>query len=154
MILDNPEKITSTAETVGSKALQLLKCADPAQSVIETQRAMQSKYVDSLVEAAKKAEAFYGTSKPFYICVQTRRERLLTNVIRNQFYTRQTRPLPQYDLSLYWYNPKEERIEFVWCIPDKESVSQIVKDGQSGLLPPDQRELFNFCKAFKDGTLI
>lgn len=145
---------TIKTKTVGEMALELLKKGDQEQPVIDTQREMQKEYVDNLIQAAKSGEEQYGKNKPFYICVQTRRERLLTNVIRNQFYTRQTRPLPQYDLSLYWYDPKEERIEFVWCIPDKESVENIIQDYEAGLLPSDQRQIYAFCKAFKQNILI
>lgn len=141
-------------EKLGKLALDLLKNRDEKQSVIETQREMQKNYVNDLIECAKRGENEHGTDFPFYICVQTRRERLFTNVIRNQFYSRKTRPIPQYDLALYWYDPKDERIEFVWCIPDKESVNNILRDFKNGTLPSDQLKLYEFCKSFKENTLV
>lgn len=141
-------------KTIGEIALELQKKGDQKQGVIDTQRAMMEKYVENLIECAKTNEKQFGKDKPFYLCVQTRRERLIENVIRNQFYARRTRPAPTYDLALYWYDPKDERIEFVWCIPDKDSVQQIIQDKKDGILPQDQMQLAEFCEWFLKGTLI
>lgn len=143
---------TEVKETVGQAALRLMEKGDQNQSVIDTQREMQKNYIDNLIQAAKDGENRYGKDKPFYICVQNRRERTMTNVIRSQFYTRQTRPSPAYDLSLYWYNPKDENLRFVWCIPDKETVNKLIENELS--LPDDHKELIGFCKAFVRGVLV
>ena len=138
-------------KTVGAAALEAKKDPYP-QDVIETQRAMQKGYVDELAKCAKNGEQLFGKTKPFYLCVQTRRERLLDNVMRNQFYPRQTRPSPAYDLALYHYDPKDELIRFVWCIPDNQTVDYLIAHEHE--IPLDERQLVDFCKAFKAGTLI
>ncbi len=139
-------------QTVGQAAIDLMQKGDQQQSVIDTQREMQKNYVDNLIEAAKRGEDLFGKTKPFYICVQNRRERLLNNVIRSQFYPRQTRPSPTYDLSLFWYEPCSENLRFVWCIPDKEAVENLISNENN--VPEDHKQLVHFCKAFKAGTLI
>jgi|SRR5690242_5245906 len=144
--------VSEKKETVGAAAVKLLKEGDQKQSVIETQREMLKGYFDELIKAAKKGEQDFGREKPFYVCVQTRRERLLANVIRNQFYARQTRPSPQYDLALYYYDPTTEDLRFVWCIPDKESVQYLIENELA--IPSDQAQLVGFCKSFVAGTLI
>jgi hypothetical protein len=136
--------------TVGEMALKL-GAKDERQSVIDTQRAMQSGYTEQLIKCAKRYPEW---TDPFYVCVETRRERLLTNVIRCQFYGRQTRPMPQYDLALYHYDPRDENLRFVWCVPDKESVECILDDFRSGMLPVEHYPLAAFCAAFKANTLI
>lgn len=138
-------------ETVGAASLRLLEKADDKQGVIDTQREMQKGYLDNLIIAAKKGEEMYGKSKSFYVCVQNRRERTMPNVVRSQFYTRQTRPSPAYDLTLYWYNPSSETLRFVWCVPDQETVSKIIENEAS--LPNDHKQLLGFCKAFVNRTL-
>lgn len=143
---------TLDRKTVGQEAIDILSKPQEEQSVIETQQQMLKGYVDELITAAKKGEELYGTQEHFYICVQTRRERLLTNVIRNQFYPRKTRPIPQYDLALYYYDPKDEKLTFVWCIPDRATVEDLIINELK--LPPEQRQLLGFCKAFIAGTLI
>lgn len=136
-------------ETVGEAAVRLLKDPDPNQSVVETQQAMQKRYVDNVIEAAERGKREFGSEKEFYVCVQTRRERLLTNVIRNQYYPRRTRPTPQYDLALYHFDPKAEQIRFVWCIPDKDTVADV----NAGRIEVDS-ELRRFCSLFALGQLI
>ena len=136
--------------TVGSEAVKLLQKGDQGQSVIDTQREMQKGYLDELVKCAKR----YDWHEPFYLCVQTRRERLLSNVIRCQFYARHTKPTPQYDLACYKYDPKDEKITFEWVVPDKETVEDVVKDSL-GLVPSLQidPQLRNFCMQFHQKTL-
>lgn len=138
-------------KTVGQVSLDLLSKGDQKQSVLDTSNEMLKGYIDSLIQCALSGEEKHGKNFPFYVCVQSRRERLLTNVIRNQFYTRQTRPTPQYDLSLYWYDPTVQRLEFVWCIPDKETTEYL---GIFGSQDPKQSELVKFCKAFIANKLV
>lgn len=135
--------------TVGQAAHNILSKPQHSQDVIETQREMLKGYHDQLI---KCVEANKDWTDPFYVCVQTRRERTMSNVVRNQFYARQTRPAPTYDLALYYYNPKVEQLSFVWCIPDHASVEYICANATT--LPLDQADLIGFCKSFKAGTLI
>lgn len=146
MILEQPRK------TVGAASLELMAQGDQRQSVIDTQREMQKGYVDQLILCAQSGERAYGKTDNFYICVQTRRERLLPNVIRNQFYHRLTRPSPAYDLALYHYNPKDEDLRFVWCIPDKETIQAMSMPGYEP--PPEHEQLYGFVRGFLAGTLI
>lgn len=136
-------------ETVGKAAMRLLGDRSPIK-VVDAQKAMQEKYVDNLIEAAMNGEKVFGKEEHFYICVQTRRERLLENVIRNQFYVRKTRPIPQYDLSLYYYDPKDEKMTFVWCIPDKETTHQLAHSCQN----PAEGQLAYFCDLFLKNSLV
>lgn len=141
-----------SSPTVGSKAVELMAKGDQRQGVVDTQREMTKGYIDELIKCAQSGSSAYGKEKPFYVCVQTRRERLLCNVIRNQFYHRITRPTPAYDLALYWYDPKEEELRFVWCIPDKQTVDDMV---YPGFVPSkEDSQLYDFVKSFVAGTLI
>lgn len=141
-----------TKQTVGQAAYDILSKPQAPQTVKDTEEEMLKNYVDSLIEAAMRGEKLYGQEDSFYVCVQTRRERLLSNVIRNQFYPRQTRPTPQYDLALYHYNPKDENLSFVWCIPDKETVQTISSPWYR--CPKGEEQLCEFVKSFVSGTLI
>lgn len=136
-------------KTVGQAAYELMSQPYYKQDAIETQREMLKGYHDELI---KCVEAHKDWTEPFYVCVQTRRERTMNNVVRNQFYARKTRPAPNFDLALYYYDPKTEQLAFVWCIPDHASVEYICSHASS--LPPEQGKLIEFCRSFKAGTLI
>jgi len=137
--------------TVGAASVKLLERPDEKQSVVDTTREMLKGYIDSLIEAAREGERVVGKETPFYVCVQTRRDRLMVNLIRNQFYWRYTRPTPQYDLAVYLYDPKQEKLEFVWCVPDKETVLHLYEHGSDYI---QDSQLVHFCRSFVNGTLI
>ncbi len=139
-------------KTVGECALELMSKGDQKQGVIDTQREMTKGYIDELVKCACSGSRAYPGAKFFYICVQTRRERLLQNVVRNQFYHRMTRPAPAFDLALYYYDPKDEQLRFVWCIPDKETV-EIMSD-PTYIPAKGEEQLHYFVKCFVDGSLV
>ena len=143
---------TQRDKTVGAASLELATNNYQRQSVVETQQEMLKNYKDELIKCAKAGEKEYGRDKPFYVCVQQRKERLLHNVIRNMFYTRQTRPSPTYDLALYYYDPKDESLQFVWNIPDKETVQYMLKFENE--IPEEESKLLWFCKCFSAGTLV
>jgi len=152
MIFNAAATLPEIRKTVGECALELKAKGDQKQGVIDTQREMTKGYIAELIKCAQRGALAYETNKPFYICVQSRRERLLENVIRNQFYHRLTRPAPAYDLALYHYDPKEEQLRFVWCIPDKQTVEEM---SQPGFIPErEQQQLYHFVKGFLGCTLI
>lgn len=144
--------VVEKEQTVGQAALNLLEKGDQKQSVVDTQKEMLGNYLDQVIEAAERGEKLFGLENLFYVCVQTRRERLLSNVIRNQFYPRQTRPRPEYDLALYSYDPKTEDLRFEWCIPAKDMVEYILQNKHE--LPSDHAQLVEFCHKFKQNLLI
>lgn len=151
-------------ETVGAASIRALKDYNPDQTIIDTQRAMQKGYLDELAVCAKRGEELYGRSKHFYLCVQNRSERILKNVLRSQFYPRETRPTPAIDLTLYYYEPKDEQIIFVWCVPDKATVDRLGghwfdDEGTMIFIPPQapqpgEEQLASFCRSFVAGTLV
>lgn len=152
MIFPATANVPVVRKTVGECSLELKAKGDQRQGVIDTQREMMKGYVDELIKCAQNGARTYEKDKPFYVCVQTRRERLLENVIRNQFYHRLTRPAPAYDLALYHYEPKEEQLRFVWCIPDKQTVEEM---SYPGFIPSrGEEQLFHFVKSFLGCTLI
>lgn len=157
--------MTTPKETAGASSLRALKDHNPDQTVIDTKRAMLKDYADELAVCAKRGEDKHGRTKHFYLCVQTRRERILTNLVRNQFYTRETRPSPAIDLALYFYEPKDEKITFIWCIPDRETTDRLgghweyTDQGNKVWIPPEaplpgEEQLAGFCRSFVAGTLI
>lgn len=147
--IDNSSK---KEKTVGQASYEILSKKQDAQPVIDTQREMLKGYYDELIKAVYSGIEQYGSEKPFYICVHTRRERTMVNVIRNLFHPRQTRPSPTYDLALYWYDPKTEQLSFVWCIPDKQTVEDLIAN--EIYLDKEHLPLLGFCKSFIAGTLI
>lgn len=159
MIIETPR------ETVGAASLRALKDYNPDQNAINTQQEMQKGYVDELITCAKNGENNYGREKHFYLCVHTKKERLLPNVFRSFFEHRKTRPIPTYDLALYYYEPKDEKITFIWCVPAESVVDHFAGyhyvdvTGKTCWQPPatpkpGEEQLAQFCNAFRAGILL
>lgn len=139
-----------TKETVGKVSLDLMQGAKDAlhtpQDQMEAQLQDYEKNVYEALARGKKDHA--GT---FYIVVLTKKERLMQNVIRNYFLTRESCPTPEWDQTVYQVRMPQEEIVFLWTIPARD-ICQQLKDEALDLDPVD-RELLEFVMAFDDRRL-
>lgn len=138
----------SEETTVGAEAVKLLSNPDEKQLVKDTSNEMIKDYMDNLESCVRR---YKDWTDPFYVVVLNRRERLLVNVIRNMFFARKTLPTPEYDQTVYYYDPKTDELRYLWTVPDKETVMDMV------LCPNEVRsshfQLLEFCQLFVQGKL-
>lgn len=118
------------------------------QGVVDTQRAMQSSYMDEMQKVINRHKAW---ESPYYVCVQRKRCSFDERRIRQIFYARQTRPAPQHDMDLWVYTPKDEALKFEWSLPDRARCQIILNTASS--LPDDHKQLIQMVKAFSEGKL-
>ncbi len=130
--------MTERKKTVGSHALDAMSKEQETRDPIQLQREAQKKYIDYLTQCVEENKKDYLGD--FFIVVITKKEKTLKNVLRNLFFARQSCPTPDYDQTVYQYHSDSLSIEYLWCIPDretsmtlKENAFQVVKDEQ-GLL--------------------
>jgi len=88
----------------------------------------------------------------FYVVVLTKKEKLMKNVIRSYFFARLSCPTPNYDQVVYKYDIKEDKISFLWVIPDKDTCNHIIENKLN--LPKEMWELLSLVLKFKDGELF
>jgi hypothetical protein len=139
-----------TKPTVGKLATDLQKHEVQNHHTADEQMSEQlSDYDKNIFECVERSKKDYAGD--FFIVVLTKKEKLLSNVIRNYFYPRSTCPTPDYDQTVYFYNRKDDAIDFVWVIPSRETCHQL-KDNAL-LVAPEERQLLNFVLEFADGTL-
>ena len=136
-------------KTVGAHSAELLSSPDLRQGVIDTQREMQKGYYDMVKDCVAR---YPDWKDPFYVVVRNKREIHMPNVIRQQIWARQTRPMPDYDLTLWKYTPATGDLEWEWVIPDQFTCSFLV-DNES-VLPDEQKSLISMVKKFKAGLLV
>ena len=104
--------------TVGQIYLDTLKKDERPLEAEELRQEMHKNYADHIAAAiAGGLKSFDGD---FFIQVETKKERLMPNTIRNYFVTRQTCPTPWYDQTVYKYHRQHGTIEFIWVIPAKD----------------------------------
>lgn len=137
-------------DTVGKISSDLLNKTPYSTDPIEIERAMHEDYVKNLttcVETSKKN--FFGD---FFVIVLTKKERLMTNVLRHYFFARKSCPTPDYDQAVYHYTARKDDIEFLWVIPSKEACLTFTEQASS--IAPEEWGLLKYVLEFADGTLF
>lgn len=137
-------------ETVGALSTRLLMSKPQTQDPIEIERSRQESFINCMLDFIEKERKKYHHD--FYIEVQLRKEPLMPNVFRNQFYSRKSCPTPNYDQSVWKYHYIAEDLEFLWTVPDRQTCHTLV--GHVLEVPDNEKELLNFVLDFQDGTLF
>jgi hypothetical protein len=138
--------------TVGKFSTDLINKDDGYQVNAIDQAAENTKdYMKNLYEAVDRGIIAHP-AKDFYIHVETKKEKLLENVLRNYFIPKLACPTPNYDQAVFKYIHEKGDLVFMWVIPDrgtcfyfKENYAQI---------PPEEKDLLQFIRMFDDGTLL
>jgi hypothetical protein len=136
-------------KTVGAIAKELMEKDQDKYDLVEMQRAMQedwNKNIRLALEDGKK-----NFERNFYIVIETKRERIMENVIRNYFLTRESCPSPNYDQTVFRYLSKEEMLEFLWVLPCKDACLNMKDHALE--IDKEERDLLHFVLDFYDGVL-
>lgn len=137
-------------KTVGKIATELQQQNTEKINIIDQQRQMQKDYMNDLMVAVDRGCNLFDGD--FFIHVETKLEKLLSNVIRNYFIPRLTCPTPNYDQTVFRYNRKDGRIEYLWTIPDRETSHHLLDHANE--VVQEEKELLNFIAKFANGTLF
>lgn len=123
---------------VGQAVHDILSTDQPNYTVEEILEGMNQKYMEGFEEAIKNGEKKFGTV-PFYVLVMSKKELTMlgvTNVMRNYFIARKSKPNPL-DLvndyphsvkNLYSIDPKKGDFKLEWSVPDLEACKAICKN--------------------------
>lgn len=136
--------------TVGEQYLKVAYKEPESRDPIELQREMQKEYVDNLIECVKSYRQ--DNCHDFFVVSITKREPLMPNILRNYFLARNTCPTPDYDQSAFFYSYREEKIAYLWTVPDRNTCFML---RDSALQVSDyEKQLLEFVLQFFDGTLL
>ena len=139
-------------ETVGKIATDLQAKDDGYQINAIDQAAENTKdYLKNLYEAVDRGILKYP-NEDFYIHVETKKEKLLENVLRNYFIVKHDCPTPNYDQSVFKYIYKAGDLVFMWVIPDRGTCFYFKENWKE--IPAEEKDLLNFIRMFDDGTLL
>lgn len=106
-------------ETVG--AMSIKAAQDQNQSdTWETTQQREKEILHNLHDFVEKKKVEHRSD--FFIMLLSRREKILTNVIRDRLYCLKACPTPNYNQSLWKYHYLDDRLEFLWSVPPKEAV--------------------------------
>jgi hypothetical protein len=139
-------------ETIGKIATDLIKKDDGyAVSAIDQARECTEDYMKNLYEAVETGIKKYPMSD-FYVHVETKKEKLLENVLRNYFIVKHACPTPNYDQSVFKYHHEKGDLVFMWVIPDRGTCFYFKQNYAQ--IPAEEKELLQFIRMFDDGTLL
>lgn len=142
---------SSKKETVGKIALDLQQQKPDTLDPIEIERAAHHDYEKNIYACIEDGKKVY-TQSDFYVVVETKKERLLENVLRNYFFHRKSCPTPNYDQTVYHFTWKNEHITFLWVIPSKDTCKLFIDNALK--IVPEEKDLLKFILDFEDGTLL
>lgn len=136
-------------DNLGKIAQELLLKAPDTRDPVELERAMQKDYLKNIWDCVERSKTTYGDQ--FYVTVLTKQEYLMPNVFRNYFFARRSCPTPNYDQSVFRYTVTDDKLEYIWTIPDRDTCYTLVN--QALMVTGEEQELLNFVLQFKSGEL-
>jgi len=137
-------------KTAGEHYLDLMQKNPEEVDVVEMQQEMQKDWIKNLIECVDANKKVFP--EDFYVVIETKREVILANVIRNYFIGRKSCPTPNYDNTVWKYHRGEDRLEFLWVIPSRETCKVYMTNKDK--VDPAEYELLSFIQQFADGTLL
>ena len=143
-------KQASLKKTVGQLSTELLQKTPDTLSPIENMREQLTDYDKNIYECIERSKKTF--LRDFYVVVITKKERLMSNVLRNYFTARLSCPTPDYDQTLYYYDNQDESVSFLWTIPSKDTCHLLLENRTE--VAPAEWELLQFVLQFADGTLF
>jgi hypothetical protein len=147
---DTPYNKYGRTRTAGEISQELIEQDLQTTCAQEQGQQMTKTYVDELLQALQRGKKTW--KEDFFIEVLTKRERLLTNIIRNYFVPRTTCPTPNYDQAVYHYIKKDDYLVLLWVLPDRDYAFDLKNNALT--LDREYHELLGFILDFADGKLL
>jgi hypothetical protein len=140
--------------TIGEVALDTLK-SKPSKPQLATKLAKETNneksYIQELRDCAERGCETYK-DMDFYIEVALRHDKVLHNVLRNQFFAKEHCPTPNYDQSVFRFNHKTMDIEYIWTVPDKTTCMTLLYYADQ--VVPEERQTLDFVVKYATGQLL
>lgn len=137
-------------KTAGQIATELVEKDLVTTCAQEQGQEMTRTYIDELLKTLQDGKSKLKTD--FFVVVLTKREKLLTNVIRNYFLYRSTCPTPNYDQAVYHYTQKDDSLVLLWVLPDRDYCFNLRDNAL--MLDKEYHELLGFILDYADGKLL
>lgn len=145
------EQDSNKRETVGKIATDLKEKNTDLASAVDIEQEAHKDYAKYIYDCIADGKKVYPHSN-FFVVVETKKEKLLDNVLRNFFFHRRSCPTPTFDQTVYHFTWKDDHIAFLWVIPSKDTCKLFKENILK--IHPDERDLLKFILDFEDGTLL
>ena len=142
------EKINKK-KTFGQIVNELMEKPDEKQGTIDTMREVLKTWYPEINTCIENHKHW---NRPYFIQTILKRERIAVNSIRQYFVAMQAMPIAQNDQSVYFYNPNNEQLLYLWTVPDIGTIEYLINN-EKFLIEEGDVDLLYFSKLFKAGTL-
>jgi hypothetical protein len=153
-MLDRGRKDRNTSKkkrkTLGQHAYEILSKPDEPVLVLDVAASMQRSMLHNLEAAIKEGVRKFGGL--FYIQLIMRKEFFFGTAIRNYWVVRRSRPDPEWDISLWSYDTKEEKLLFHYSLPERHVADMMLAHPEN--VVKDEQQLFSYIKQFAAGQLV
>lgn len=139
-----------STETLGQQIYDRLQKEQQPTTVGDLRPAMQQEYMTNLLQRVEDGKKTYEDD--FFVVVITKREKILSSVLRDYFFHRRSCPTPDYDQAVYRYSKADDEVHFEWVIPSKQACLEILADPYA--LDSSQAALRDFVIQFQNGSLM
>ena len=142
--------MTMKRDTVGKLSSELLQSDTHADhSAGEQMQEQLADYEKNVLERVDHGKTVYPAD--FYLVVIAKREKLMPNAFRLYYFHRLSCPSPDYDQTVYKYHRSDDMLEFLWVVPAKLVIKEMIAHKHE--LDPSVYQLLKFVIEFMDGTL-
>ena len=150
------KKKTKSDVTVGKASLDLRESTESydareLEQEIHKGSNSEKSYEEEIWTCVENAQKDSSIAGDFFIVVLLKKERHLTNVVRQYFFYRSSCPTPEWDQTVYKYEKKGGKLSYIWTVPDKETCMRLPLYKSS--LPPEQQLLLSMINSFHNGEL-
>lgn len=153
-LIQSRDEIKTNSAKVGKAVYDILSKPQSEQTVEETIDSITPKYFEELLSCVNSNIKNFDS--PFYVVVLRKKEFWATNVLRQWYVARQTKPsakslrsdYPNHDHDVYQIDSKSCSINLLWVLPTKQDANTIIKNKH---LYDDQT--VGFIEAFNEGRL-
>lgn len=141
--------VKDRTKTAGRLSRELFESTDKYElgdTIPKTLKDLQAKMESVLEDGINTYE------DEFFLVIESKREPLMQNVLRNYILHRISCPTPHCDQTAYHYDKKNDKLTCLWSIPHKEMMMQVKEyplEWQM-IAPEMTRCVFDFL----DGTLF
>ena len=141
-------------ETVGKLAYDsILKDMSETKTPTYNEQAEESTkgYMPSVLECVENHKRIFDGD--FYVETATVEVKVMQKKVHNfKFIGKLACPTPTWDQSVFKYHRADDRLEYLWTIPDKGTCAYLKQNML--LIPDNQKELLNFVLDDNDGELL
>ena len=149
-LLNATSRIEESRKPLSEVSLKQSQNDNGTDDLMEIAESRFSTFEDNVRIAIERGRKEYPNSD-FYVYVNHKRETILSKVIRNLYGVRRTCPNPNNEQTVYKFHAKDERLEFIWSVPNRD-ICKFMYENRT-LVSPEDYDVLRTIIDFRDGEL-